>query len=201
MYKADSVLHTQRGHTVIEMLVVTAIIFLFAGALVFRSNDFGDQTILTNLAYEIAITIRQAQSSAMTGEATGDDSLSDYDNPVGIHFSKSSDDQFIKYVDNGSGDGYQAGSNDEKLQTFTLPDRYTIADVCVMGTSPTACFSTGVIDKADIQYEGPDSEADIYTSKGVLTTPVVKQISITIISDQSSTSTVSAFMNGQISVE
>ncbi len=55
---------TQRGFTIIEMLVVVAIFAVVATVLLFRYSDFSTSVGIRNLAEEIGLTVRDAQSYA-----------------------------------------------------------------------------------------------------------------------------------------
>ena len=51
----------RRGFTLIELLVVVAIIVVITGLILANSNKFGGQTMLQNLSYDIALSLREAQ--------------------------------------------------------------------------------------------------------------------------------------------
>src|SRR3989344_950411 len=55
-----------RGFTIVEMMVVIAIMTLMAIGMMINNTRFGDNLILNNLAYDISTTIRQAQSYGLS---------------------------------------------------------------------------------------------------------------------------------------
>src|SRR3989338_11714059 len=50
-----------RGFTLIEMLVVIAVMAIVTGVMLANNGRFGGQVLLQNLAYDIALTLRHAQ--------------------------------------------------------------------------------------------------------------------------------------------
>ncbi len=72
------------GFTLIE-LIVTISIFVFMTALVLsRYNDYYSGTIFKNLAYDIAITIREAQSYGISVKVRADEGI--FDKAYGAYF-------------------------------------------------------------------------------------------------------------------
>lgn len=51
----------QKGFTILEMLAVLAIFGVMTAIVVFNYGKFSSDTILTNMGYEIALSIREAQ--------------------------------------------------------------------------------------------------------------------------------------------
>src|SRR3989338_1063071 len=50
-----------KGFTLIELLVVTGVIIVVSGVVLANQNKFGGQVLLQNFAYDVEISIRQAQ--------------------------------------------------------------------------------------------------------------------------------------------
>lgn len=50
-----------RGFTLVELLVVSLIIVLVTGVILFRQQAFNSSTLLRSLAYSVALSVRQAQ--------------------------------------------------------------------------------------------------------------------------------------------
>ena len=54
-------LKSGKGFTLMELLVVTAILVLVTGLMLANNRHFGGRILLENLAYDIALSVRQAQ--------------------------------------------------------------------------------------------------------------------------------------------
>src|ERR1035437_4022736 len=87
------------GFTLVE-LMVTVGIFLFMTALVVaKYGSFNDGTLLTSMSYDVALTLRSAQSYGLNVQSYNSQNLFNY--PYGIHFSSAagSNNQMILFAD------------------------------------------------------------------------------------------------------
>lgn len=75
-----------RGFTLIELMVTVAIFALMTSLILARYNNFYSGTIFRNLAYDVALTIRQAQTYGISVKA-GD--ASSYSSAFGVNFDRS----------------------------------------------------------------------------------------------------------------
>src|SRR5574343_502210 len=64
----------KKGFTLIELLVTISIFTLMTGYLVAKYRNFDSGTILTNLAYDVALNIRNAQSYGLNVRQNNNDS-------------------------------------------------------------------------------------------------------------------------------
>jgi len=55
-------LKANQGFSLIELMVTIGILVLVSGVVFFNHSQFNNHVIIENLAYEISLTIRQAQS-------------------------------------------------------------------------------------------------------------------------------------------
>lgn len=75
----------QKGFTLVELLVTISIFAILTGVVVFNQGKFNSTILLTNLAYDTALTIRQAQNYGIN--------VKEFDNngnnflPYGVHFA------------------------------------------------------------------------------------------------------------------
>lgn len=82
----------QKGFTLIELLVVLAIISIMSAIVLFNYRSFGDRVMVSNLAYDIAQSIREMQNyglSAKGGFANSGCNSSGYGCSVGVRFGGS----------------------------------------------------------------------------------------------------------------
>ena len=153
-----------KGFTLIELIVSIAI-FAFMTALVMsKYGSFNQNTLLTNMAYDMAITIRTAQSYGLSVKSA-DASNNIFSAPYGIHFdmSNSNNDKFILFADKNPDYRYNANStDDEAITKYTLNSGVKIASIC-LGSSLNDCGVSnnllGPGDKIDIRYKRPNPDA------------------------------------------
>ncbi len=129
------------GFTLIELMVVLAIMTILTAVFLFQQQKFDSSTLLRTLGYSIALSVRQAQlygSSVRQFDTTANGFQYSY----GIYFSNSTA-QYTLFAD-VNGDKVYSGSG-EKVQTFVLSPGYTIAKVCGIGVNGTdqSCIPSG----------------------------------------------------------
>jgi prepilin-type N-terminal cleavage/methylation domain-containing protein len=85
---------THKGFTLIEFIVIMMIFSVMVGVALFNFNGFRSVITLDNLAHDIAISIRQIQSSA--GASLSNESDNTREIPRGIYFGSESNSSFSK---------------------------------------------------------------------------------------------------------
>lgn len=184
-----------RGFTLIELVVVTGIIALISGLILANYNGFGGSVLLQNLAYDIALSLRQSQEHGI--------SVSSYQGnfgaPYGMHFQTggAGSSIYVLFADvNGNG-LYDTG---ELVQSTTVGQGYQITNLCAPIDS-TNCAST-----LDITFKRPEPDACIGLSgvspveSGVCTGGIASA-SIEVTSPQGQHRDIFIWVNGEISVQ
>lgn len=95
------------GFTLIELLVTITIFSILTGVVLFNQQKFNSTILLTNLAYDTALTFRQAQTYGInikefnTGKYNYDDQgdIVGQFIPYGVHFNMISPNSFILFAD------------------------------------------------------------------------------------------------------
>lgn len=170
-----------RGVTLIELLVVVAIITVLASVIVIGQGAFNKTVLLTNTAYDVALTIRSAQTFGLSNRT---ESLVLNNTGYGIHFAKSANASFLLFADSdtvfdnchtsSSGIGNTAPDyipgdcvynssteNNAFAQTYKLGNGITFTNICASqnGTSYTCN-----LDSLDIVFARPNTKALITTN-------------------------------------
>ncbi|MFA6094368.1 MAG: type II secretion system protein [Candidatus Paceibacterota bacterium] len=70
------------GFTLVEMLIAIGIITALSGVVLFNYGSFNSSLALTNLAYDIALTVRQAEYYGIGSKSSEGDFTTGY----GVHF-------------------------------------------------------------------------------------------------------------------
>ncbi|MEA2715551.1 MAG: hypothetical protein QOG91_579 [Candidatus Parcubacteria bacterium] len=178
----------RRGFTLVELLV-TISIFIFMTALILaRYNGFNSGTLLTNLAYDVALTIRTAQSYGVSVVASG----AKFNTAYGVSFKSTITNQssFKLFADGSAStpNGY-LDSGDDVVSTYNLKQGAKISKLC--GGTGSTCDPGNSLQRLDITYKRPDPNAIIYgaTDAGLPTTPYT-YAEITVTSGDNSSSRV-----------
>lgn len=167
------------GFTLIELLVVMAIITIISGIIFTSQSSFNKTLILANTAYDVALSLRSAETYGLGGHA-----LSAVPTGYGIHFDKSAPGSFLLFADSypaasmGSvchaptntaggldaqpGDcSYESGSGqDTTVANYTLGNNITVSDFCAFASGAWTCSSThgGSLTSLDIVFARPNPD-------------------------------------------
>ncbi|HEX8946811.1 MAG TPA: prepilin-type N-terminal cleavage/methylation domain-containing protein [Candidatus Paceibacterota bacterium] len=167
---------TQKGFTLAELLVVVAIIGVILAITVTGQNKFGSTALLTSTAYDMALSVRQAQVygvSGRSGTSAG----------YGVDFQMSAPTTYRLFLDSypASVTACHPANPNEPSDTpstktgdcvYTTSDSVVgeaqinngiaITDFCTYKSGASSCASGGTISQLDISFVRPSPEAVIY---------------------------------------
>lgn len=177
----------QRGFTLVEMMVVLAIIVIVTVIALLGQSSFNRSLVLTETAYTIAFSIRQAQFLGISGRTTAGTSDAGY----GIYFENGQTGNYRLFADTSptrtnniqnSGvcpgrsvaTGQEAKPGDcirnnqnEDVTTYTLNNGFKIAKFCGINSNGTEVCS-GDITSLNISYLRPNTQSIIVGTRGGL---------------------------------
>lgn len=176
------------GFSLIEFLVSISIVAIISTVVLVNHNKFQSTTLLSNLAYDIGLSIRQAQVFG-TGVRTFND---DFDFAYGLVFNRTTPNSYIIFADRDNGMDYDTN---ERVETYTLADGYIISNLCGIDAGGENCFleSTEVL----IMFERPNPNALFVVSEG----GSYSSMKIEIQSPLGDTRHVTVHTVGQIAIE
>ena len=213
------------GFTLIELLVVLAIITVIMGIVFSSQSSFNKTLILTNTAYDIALTLRDAESYGLGSRAaTGGVSNAGY----GVDFQSASPGQFTFFADtypapsasgsachpNLSGDAssptalpgdctYEPSTTqnpnfDQKVTSYTLGNGITVSDFCIPDAGGNEfCKVHNGLTWLDVVFSRPNPSAFIRAGVGSFI-DVGSSACITLTSPQGGFRYVSIASSGEI---
>ncbi len=206
----------KRGFTLIELLVVLAIFIVITSVVLARQNRFSSDILLSDVAYQIAISIRQAQVYGLGVRSVGGVTKGvdiTYDTGYGIHFEgplpASSYIFFPDLNKNGIADVVN-GTLETSLSTpgtisYDLSRGQKIVSVCATNANGNGCLSglsgvkggSGNASSLNVIYIRPDPTAKISDDQGVSYNTLV----ITVASSLGDRfKCITAYGTGQVSV-
>jgi hypothetical protein len=182
--------------------------------IVVNYGSFNQDTLLTDLAYDVAITVRTAQTYGLSVRCAASGACGNFQYPYGVHFSTDGstkdthpplnylNQEIVLFTDsspmNGDGtygDGKYTSTVDSMQTIYTLKRGAVIAGVCAVN-GVTCTPGAGSL---DISFRRPDPTAIIkYSVDNFSATYSYAQIKVK--GSDGGTRTISVYSNGQISV-
>jgi prepilin-type N-terminal cleavage/methylation domain-containing protein len=190
------------GFTLIELIVVVSILVIITTVMLANHARYGSSVILQNLAYDVALSIRQAQVYGISVARYGTTTESRFDRGFGMHFNSNAT-QYVLFADVFAQNGVY--DSNEQVNISSITNGYRISDLCA--TLPGSNVETCGYSNLDILYLRPEPGALISAgSDGVTSCITVKNscqenARIIISSSRGDTMGVTVWGNGQISVQ
>lgn len=191
---------TQKGFTLAEVLTVIGIFLVMTSIVIFNYNQFRGETILTNMAYEIALSIREAQIYGISVRNSG----TTFDKEYGIYLPINSQEYilFSNQPTNPSDKIFTGtscadpGFTDFCVTTYTLQRKMIISNIQeVVGTTCADTEPAGL----SILFERPNPEPIINGT--IPSMEDLSHVEITITSPTTNTNRfIEVYKNGQIAV-
>lgn len=188
-------IHIRRGFTLIELMVVLAIVAAVTATVLTSQSSFNKTLILANTAYDIALTLRSVQTYGIGNRAVGGAVGAGY----GLHFQRGTLGTFTVFADTFPSPScetpdckpgnktYENGS-DAFVQTYTLGNGMTISNFCAF-SGGWSCESSSL----DIVFARPNPDAFISANGSSYSAACV-----TISSPQGGAKYISVASSGQI---
>ncbi len=177
------------GFTLVELLVSISIFAVITALVMFKYNRFNGSILLTNLAYDVALTIRQAQVYGLNVRETAINS-NNFTTAYGAHFDTANSTTFIFFVDSNGNKQYDTS---EAVSTYVMKKGNRINTLC-SGTSAVCNAVTSL----DILFKRPYPEAII--NSNLSTSASYSEINL-ISGDNTASQKIVVQKTGQISIE
>lgn len=190
--------YKKKGFTLVELMVSVSIFVFMTALLLTKYGNFNQSVLLTNLAYDIALTIRTAQTYGLSVQrSTG--SATSFRYAYGVHFDKTigNNQKIILFTDSNNNKIFNS-SDDIIISTYNIKRGAKIFDFCI---SDLCSISPGNIDKVDISFLRPNPDARICVIAGGVETCNQAYLKIIVQATDGSTRNVVIRRTGQVSVE
>lgn len=157
------------GFSLLEMVMVLAIFGIITSIVAFNYGKFNNQITLTNLSYEIAMQIREAQALGFGVRGNNNN----FEGSFGVNFVKGLN-TFTTFVDSvplvGTANGICSdcttcvSGSIECQKIISLPRQMTVWDIRTGATESTVNTTTGLL---NISFKRPNPDAIIKDSAGI----------------------------------
>jgi prepilin-type N-terminal cleavage/methylation domain-containing protein len=205
MRKKNFIKTNSAGFTLIELLVTLSIFAITTGIVMTSQGKFDNSVLLTNTAYDIAITLRQAQTFGVNVK----EGASAKFNPYGVVFQTDFDNKrFDLFEDLAGGTKYKydgsfvcTTSDAECVNSYKIKRGHYIKYICA-GTDDADCESNKKT-TLNISFVRPNPEAIILANNDTYSVGNLKGFAKIVISSADGTATRSIIVTkvGQIYVK
>ncbi len=182
-----------RGFTLIELLVVIGIFSIISLVLLANHSRFNGSVLLGSLAYDIALSVRQAQVYGLSVR----EYASTFQVGYGVRFAGAG--TYTFFADTNANKRYDSGV-DSIVQTYTVGSQYKVQKFCgVLASGAEECSDAGGglgITYLDIVFIRPEPDAIISSNNPGF----YSGAKIVVNSTSGETRTVTIVSTGQISV-
>lgn len=209
-----------KGFTLGELVISLAIISLITGVVVFNHSKFTTDIEITNVAYRVALAVREAQVYSISVRQFTQNMPGSFNVSYGLHLNMSDDTQLIFFGDFNNDGKYTPGTgNDlecngtECLKKIILGRGNKIKKLCGLEDIQSECYEPAP-QILDFNFKRPNPDAILrpHSSNYSCGTPGCSNLSlcgrgfcegwaICLISPQGREKRVVVYRTGQISVE
>jgi prepilin-type N-terminal cleavage/methylation domain-containing protein len=152
-------LRSQAGFGLIELLISISIMVIITSVILVRHSSFNSAVLLRGEAYELALSLREVQLSAVSAIGTE----GDFRSLQGIYFDTRNNGTYRTFKDADGDNRYDA--NEEFGQQGFLDSRFVIGAIRAGGTS---------VQELSVVFERPDYDARFFSTTGELAVQTVQ---------------------------
>lgn len=167
---------TFRGFTLIELMVALAIITVITGVALSSQSSFNRTLVLANTAYDVALSLRSAQTYGIGSRAAGSLANAGY----GLDFTRGAPQSFTLFADTAPAPSTSSlchpardpaapdavpgdcayGAGDARVTTYTLGNRILVSDFCASASGRWSCANSGdrALSSLDIVFARPNPD-------------------------------------------
>lgn len=148
----------ERGFSMIEMVVSVGILVVITSIVLVNHNLFGGNILVSNLAYDVGLSVRQAQVFGLSvrefGVGTGQ-----FDIGYGIHFDSDDFTTYRLFADINRNKIFDIGDGTEEV--FAIKRGFSIKQVCATNSASVELCTGSGINTLDVVFLRPDPDAYI----------------------------------------
>lgn len=184
----------QRGFTMIELVVVTGIMVVITSIMLANNAKFGGVVILRNLVYDMALSMREAQTYGISVRKFGS-GAGDFTAGYGLDFQLTNGTSYLLFADVLGENGLYDDA-EELVQAYNIGRGFRITDLCASQTGSGA--ETCGLDRITVVFVRPEPDAHIRVN-GL--SALYQRARIVVSGPQGDSAAVLVEATGQISIE
>lgn len=155
--KVKTRIRKNRGFTLLELGVVIIIFGIMTSIIFFNYGNFTSDIILTNVAYEIALEIREAQVFSLGVSGL----IGAFDTPYGFYIPdimNTTNKKFMLFNDKIpiGGDGQRESNGDEDVEVVVIPRDIVISDIKI--DEGSGCVDLNPANELTVLFQRPNPE-------------------------------------------
>jgi len=213
MHQRLSLLRTSQGFALVELLIAVTLFGVITAFVLFSYQKVSEQLFMTTLAFETALSLRQAQSYGVSVRQFGSGADA-FEAAYGVHFDRATADRFVFFADSDKNGRYTSGGDDstgclrgagsECVSVYRIEKGNLIEKFCATRASGDGEECTSgtptTITVLDVMFLRPNPDALFWTSQSQFGT-TYRSATIHLISPSSLRRTVEVWNTGQISIK
>lgn len=159
------------GFTLVELLVSVSIFVFMTAFLIGKYGTYNQSVVVTNTAYDVALTIRSAQSYGLNVKGGVGAAANVFTHAFGAHFVPNTS---VFYMFNDLNDDSLWTAN-ETISTSTMRNGVIVSKMC---TTETDCSGSVASASLDVTFKRPNPDAIIIADSNSLSKKSYVQITI-----------------------
>src|ERR1035437_10135833 len=156
----NQIFKKENGFTLIETLIVVAIVGIIMGVVLFGYKSYNDNIVLSSAGQEMAITIRQAQSYGLSVKQVAN--TGDFNTNYGISFDLSNPASYYIFADKNGNGKYDGDLNcsvgTECVEKDDLKGKVTIVSFCATDQFAVETCPIPAVKSISIIFKRPDPD-------------------------------------------
>lgn len=144
----------KRGFSLPELIIVIAIFAIISSIAMFNQGKLSSNVLLTNMAYEVGLAIREAQVYGI-GVRSEDPSGTAFNGQFGAHFDINNDKQIIVFADQNA-DGLYDSGEERYMYEFENRRGNRVSALCVGDLGGSPCTASIGQNQVNILFRRPN---------------------------------------------
>jgi prepilin-type N-terminal cleavage/methylation domain-containing protein len=193
-FSFKKIINKEKGFTLVELMVSVGIFVFMTALLLSKYGSFNQGILLTNLAYDVALTIRTAQSYGLNVKSRSR-TLDQFEGAFGVYFDTNNsgtpapNTQIILFADVNGNNKYDSG---EQVLKYLIKKGVVVSELY---------YNSNIsINTINIIFKRPDPKALIFKNTDTNINDVIDVVTISLKTPDNSIRKIYVRSTGQVGV-